>query len=154
MNVRYYDEFNIGDVFTSPTRTITEFDLIQFAGNTGDNNPLHTDEEAAKKTIFGTRIAHGMLGASIGIGLWCRLGLMDGSALAFLGTNWDFKNAIKIGDTIHSVITVGEKRETKTPGRGIITLDFEIKNQKGEVCQVGQMKLMVGTKAFCEAQNN
>jgi len=153
MACKYYDEFQIGEVFTSPARTITEYDITQFAGNTADYNPLHTNEEWAKKTQFGGRIAHGMLGASIGIGLWCRLGLMDGSALAFLGTSWDFKNAIMIGDTIYSKITVGDMRMTSKPGRGIIFLDFEIINQKGEVCQVGQMKLMVGTKEYCEANN-
>ena len=61
----YYEDFSIGDEFTSPGRTVTETDVSVFAGLSGDYNPLHTDEEFAKETIFGTRIAHGLLGLSM-----------------------------------------------------------------------------------------
>ncbi len=142
----FYEEFKVGDVFVSPGRTITEGDITQFAAYTADNNPLHTNEEFAKQTVFGGRIAHGMLGASMAIGLWCRLGLMDGSALAFLGTSWEFVGAIKVGDTITSHITMANKRMTKKPGVGIIFLEFDVKNQKGETVQTGTMKLMTACK--------
>jgi len=148
MSVMYYEDFRIEDEFISPSRTVTDSDISLFAGLTADYNPLHTNDLFAKKTIFGSRIAHGLLGASIAVGLWCRLGLVDGTALAFLETSWKFKNAIKLGDTIFCKIKLSEKRMTKDKRKGIIFLNFEVMNQNDCVVQEGKMTLMVKTKAF------
>lgn len=111
--VMYFDDFNIGDKFTSPARTVTETDIVMFAGLSGDYNPLHTDAEFCKDTIFGEKIAHGLLGISILTGLSTRLGIFDGSAIAFLGINdWKFKIPILTNDTIHFEMEVVDKRET------------------------------------------
>lgn len=145
--VMYYDDFKVGDRFTSPGRTVTETDVVMFAGLSGDYNPLHTNEEFCKDTIFGERIAHGLLGLSILTGLSTRLGIFDGSAIAFLGINdWKFKKPILIGDTIYFDMEVVEMRETSKEDRGIIFRKFELKNQHHEIVQQGVLPIMVVRK--------
>ena len=81
-------------------RTITDADVTNFAGISGDFNPLHTDEEFAKQTQFGGRIFHGPGVFAVATGLESRLGIKEGTAIAFLGMTWNLKGAVKIGDTI------------------------------------------------------
>ncbi|MGE5265127.1 MAG: MaoC/PaaZ C-terminal domain-containing protein, partial [Acidobacteriota bacterium] len=96
----YFEELSEGTEVVSQGRTIAEADLVNFAGLTGDTNPMHTDAEFAKSTPFGERIAHGMLGLSYAVGLAWMLGFMDGTVIAFTGLEWKFKGPVKIGDTI------------------------------------------------------
>ncbi|WP_010676987.1 MaoC family dehydratase [Bacillus timonensis] len=140
----YYEDFEIGQVFVSQARTITESDVVQFTGLSGDFNPLHTDEEFAKNTPFGTRIAHGALGFSIMTGLMDRLGVFSGTAIAFLGIdNWSFPKPIFIGDTIYFEMKITNKRPTSKGGRGIIFREITVFNQNKEIVQKGQMNIMV-----------
>lgn len=143
----FFEEFNVGDEFVSPRRTITEADIVMFSGLSGDYNPLHTDEVFAKETMFGARIAHGMLVLSISTGLAARTGIVDGTAMAFLGiVDWKFVAPVLIGDTVHVKQIVESKRETKKPDRGVITFKSQIMNQKNEVVQEGLRTLMVRRK--------
>ena len=130
---KYFEEFNSGDKFVTPSRTITEADIVTYAGLSGDYHIIHTDEEFAKSTIFGSRIAHGPLTTAIALGLLFRLGLLDGTSMALLGLNTKFVNAVLPGDTIKCVVEVIGKRETKKPDRGILTLKIQIMNQREEV---------------------
>ncbi|PWA12163.1 dehydratase [Pueribacillus theae] len=140
----YYEDFEIGQSFTSVSRTITESDVVQFTGLSGDFNPLHTDEEFAKNTPFETRIAHGALGFSVMTGLMDRLGIFTGTALAFLGIeNWMFLKPILIGDTIHFEMKILNKRLTSTKERGIIFREVTVYNQRKETVQKGQLNIMV-----------
>ena len=135
---RYYEEFEIGESFRSPGRTITEADVVLYSGLSGDYNQIHTDEEYAKsRTIFGTRIAHGLLGLSLTEGLKSRLGLFEETSLASLEWNWRFKAPILIGDTVHVKWSISDKRETSKPDRGIITEAVSLINQRGEVTAEG-----------------
>jgi acyl dehydratase len=109
----------------------------------GDYNPLHTDEEFAKGTVHGTRIAHGLLGASIASGLVAQMGLSIGTALGFLGMTWKYTGTIKAGDTIHVVQTVLEARHTSKPGRGVLNRKIDIVNQRGEIVQTGEWAVLV-----------
>jgi len=143
----YYDEFNVGDEFVSPARTVTETDIVNFAGLSGDFNQLHTDEEFGKKTQFGKRIAHGLLGLAISSGLTQRTGITDGTVVAFLGLEWNFKGPIFIGDTIHVVQKILSMRETKKPDRGIIAFQTTVINQDGAVVQEGVRNVMIARKA-------
>lgn len=143
----FFDDFNVGDTFTSPARTVIESDVAMFAGLSGDYNPLHTDAEFCKDTIFGEKIAHGLLGLSILTGLSTRLGIFDGSAIAFLGINdWKFKKPILINDTIHFEMEIIEKRETSKNDRGILFRSFKLINQKDEVVQDGVLPIMIVRK--------
>ena len=143
MESLYFEDFELGQEFITRSRTITEADVVAFAGLSGDFNPLHIDEEFAKKTMFGTRIAHGLLGLSIASGLINQLGIGEKTVMAFLGLNWNFKGALKFGDTIGVVERVIEKRETSKPDRGILRLAISVINQRGEVVQEGEHTLMI-----------
>lgn len=120
-----------------------------FAGLSGDYYPLHTDEEFAKKTQFGTRIAHGALIMSISTGLIFNTGLFSGTAIAYFGLkNWFFKQPILIGDTIHVIQTVKDKRLSSKGDRGTVTFFTQIINQKGDVTQEGEQIVLIKTKLF------
>jgi acyl dehydratase len=134
----YWEDWEIGAEFESPARTLTEADIVLFAGLSGDYNPLHINEEYCKKTIFGSRIAHGPLVYAIAAGLLFQLHLYDDTLIAFLGfENLRFTNPVKPGDTIHARIKVLEKRETSRPDRGVMKRQLQVLNQRAEVVQEG-----------------
>jgi acyl dehydratase len=143
MTPLYFEDFEIGTEYATRSRTITEADVVAFAGLSGDFNPLHVDEEFGKKTIFGTRIAHGLLGLSVASGLINQLGIGEGTVMAFLGLTWNFKSVIRFGDTITVHQRVAEKRETSKKDRGILRMMINVLNQNGEVVQDGEHVLMV-----------
>jgi acyl dehydratase len=149
MEVHYYEDVEMNYTIVSPGRTVTETDVMMFAGLSGDYNPLHTDEELMKESQFGKRIAHGMLGLSIATGLVSRTFDFEGTAIALLGiNNWKFLKPIFIGDTIRVRITVIEKRLSKSnPSQGVINRLYEIINQNEETVQKGELPLMVKTKS-------
>src|SRR5437867_4401316 len=111
----YFEDFQIGQVFETGGRTITEAAVDGFAGITGDLNPLHTDEQYAATTRWGTRIVHGLLGLSVSTGLFSRLGILEGTAEAFLSMDMRFREAIRIGDTIRIVAKVTKVRALRGP---------------------------------------
>jgi acyl dehydratase len=140
---QYFEDIQVGDEHLSPGRTVTESDIVTFAGLSGDYNVLHTDAEFMKTSIFGERIAHGLLGLAISSGLGTRAMAKPYATLAFLGLRWRFKGPIKIGDTIKVRMKVTAKRETSKPDRGIVTVQRHVLNQRGEVVQEGDTELMV-----------
>lgn len=147
MDSKYFDDWKVGDEFITVGRTVTEADVMNFAGITGDNHILHTDEEYASKNIFKTRIAHGLLGMCIAMGLFSRSNIILMSARANLAVdNWKFKAPIYFGDTIHLRVTVAAMRNTSKGDAGIMTFRFEIINQKGQVVQEGDSTQMVAVK--------
>lgn len=139
---RYFDEIEVGENYESPARTVTEADIVLFAGLSGDYNVLHTDAEFMKRSIFGERIAHGLLGLAIQSGLLTR-GMQPYATLAFVGLRWKFRGPIKIGDTIRVRARVITKKETSKPDRGLITLERSVLNQRGEVVQEGETDVLV-----------
>lgn len=141
-NAMWFDDFKVGQEWTTPRRTITETDIVMFAALTGDHNPVHTDEIYAQQTPFGTRILHGPAVFAIITGLEFRLGIKEGTAIAFLGMTWDLKGPVRMGDTIHVYQRVDEVRRTSNPARGIVNFWLEVRNQHGEVCQQGVWKVM------------
>jgi acyl dehydratase len=139
----YFEDYNIGDSATSQGRTITETDIVNFAALSGDWNPIHVDAEYAKGGMFGERIAHGMLGLSIATGLAIQLGFMQETVIAFMGLDWKFRGAIKIGDTIKVKAEVAEKKPMPRLGGGLVTFNAEVVNQRGETCQKGAWTMLV-----------
>ncbi len=145
---RYFEDFKEGEEIRTLGRTVTETDIVNFCGFSGDFNPLHTDAEYAATQPFKGRIAHGMCGFSIATGLLVRLNILEGTILAFFGIeNWRFKAPVMIGDTIHGVARVSETKETSKPDRGLIVLDFDVINQKGTSVMGGKLLLMMLRKS-------
>lgn len=140
---RCFEEFEIGDVVESAGRTVTETDIMLFAGLSGDYNQLHTDAEFAKATLFGERVAHGLLGLSIASGLAARVGFVEGTVQAFTGLDWKFRAPIKIGDTIRGRFRVSKKRAMSRLGGGFIVFDVEVLNQHDEVVQKGAWTMVL-----------
>ncbi len=139
----YFEEFEIGDTVESASRTITETDIVLFAGLSGDYNQLHTDAEFAKGTLFGERVAHGLLGLSVASGLAQRLGFIEGTAQAFRELSWKFRGPILIGDTIRARFKVREKKEIRRVGGGMVMFDAAVLNQRDEVVQKGIWKVII-----------
>ncbi len=147
MRGMYWEEWDIGAEFESPARTVTEADIVAFAGLSGDYNPLHINEEHCKKTIFGSHIAHGPLVYAIAAGLLFQLHLYDDTLIAFLGfENLKFTKPVKPGDTIHARIKVLEKRETSNADRGVMKRQLQVLNQRGEVVQEGIQAFLLKRK--------
>jgi acyl dehydratase len=141
-----YDDLHVGMAFRSPGRTITEADIVAFAGLTGDYSELHTSEVYAKASQFGRRVAHGMLGLAYAHGLmWPRTGELRETAVAFLGiSDWRFVGPIFVGDTIFVNYSLAELRDSKSkPSQAIATFDVELVNQDGRVVQRGRKALLV-----------
>lgn len=140
---RYWDDARVGDRGASPTVTITGAMIDTYADLSGDHTPLHVDEEYAKKSHFGGRVAHGLMGLSIADGLKCQADyrFLPGYSL---GWTWDFLAPIRIGDTLHVTFEVASLRASKSkPGWGIVVLPTKLVNQNGEVVQQGEHKLMI-----------
>jgi 3-hydroxybutyryl-CoA dehydratase len=142
----YFEEMAEGLEVTSAARTVTETDVVMFAGLSGDYNPLHTDAEYGRETPFGQRIAHGLLGLSIASGLANRLGFIEGTAIAFMGLEWKFKAPILIGDTISMTARVQRKRAVARLGGGVVVLAIAVKNQRGETVQAGEWSILVKSR--------
>lgn len=128
-----YEEFELGAIYDTQARTITEADVVSFAGLSGDFNPIHTDAEAAKNGPFGERIAHGMLTVAMATGMANMTGLMAGTTIALLEQNIKYTGAVRFGDTVRLQMEVIEKRETSKPDRGIVKLAARVLNQRDEL---------------------
>ena len=138
----FFEDLSVGQEFTSPGRTVTESDIVIFAGLSGDYNVLHTDAEHMKSSIFGERIAHGLLGLSIQQGLASR-GEPAAAHGLLSALKWKFKGPIKIGDTVHVLSRVAGKRDGPDAGRGLVTVERRLVNQRGEVVQEGETEHVV-----------
>lgn len=141
----FIEDFAVGETWVSPGRTITDADLVAFSGLSWDTNPMHTDEEHAKQSPFGRRIAHGALTLSYATGLLAKSGRMDETAMAFLSIErWEFKGPVCPGDTIRlHTTTVAAKRSSSKPDRGAWTGELKVVNQLGQVCQQGLFTIMM-----------
>ena len=141
-----YEDLYVGMKFRSPGRTITDADLMSFAGLTGDYSELHTSDVYAKSSQFGRKVAHGLLGLSYAHGLmWPRTGELRDTAIAFLGINeWKFVGPLFVGDTIFVNYSLSELRDSKSrPTQAIAVFTVELVNQNGEILQQGKKALLV-----------
>lgn len=142
----YLEEFEPGLEVESPARTVTETDVVQFAGLSGDYNQLHTDETFAAQTPYGRRIAHGLLGLSLASGLAARAGFIEGTVQAFTGLSWKFKAPVFLGDTIRLRAKVVKVRAMASMGGGMVVFDVSLLNQSDEVVQQGEWTLLVKSR--------
>lgn len=139
----FFEDLSPGDVFTSTGRTITESDVVNFAGLSGDFNQIHLDAEAAKRSMYGQRVAYGMLGISVATGLLDRIGVFRESMAAMLEIeSWKFVGPIFIGDTVRLRLIIESTRLTSRGDRGIVRRRLELVNQRDEVVQRGIITVM------------
>ncbi len=147
----YFEEFEVGHQVITSGRTVTEADIVGFAGLTGDYNQIHTDAEFSKTTPFGERVAHGLLGLSIASGLIVLVGILEGTIMAFREINsWKFSRPIHIGDTIHVEIEIKETKLMKRLGGGLVVLQLDVKNQHGDTTMKGTWSALILSKPESE----
>ena len=143
----YFEEFQIGQRIISAGRTVTESDIVAFAGLSGDYNQMHVDSDYSSKTPFGQRVAHGLLGLSIASGLTVQTGVMEGTVIAFREVNeWKFIKPVLIGDTIHVEVEVLETKSLRRIGGGSVLISLDVKNQQGETVMKGTWTVLVASK--------
>jgi acyl dehydratase len=142
-NEKYWDDAKLGDECISPTYTVTRERILAYADLTGDHTPVHVDQEYASKSHFGGIVAHGLFGLSIADGLKTQSDYRFLPGMS-LGWTWDFAAPIKVGDVLHVKFRVGSLRASKSkPGWGIVVLPSELINQRGDVVQKGEHRLMI-----------
>ena len=143
----YFEDFEPGQHVSTVGRTITEGDIVTFAGLSGDHNTIHTDAEYSRSTRFGQRIAHGLLVLSIASGLVIRSGIMEGTVIAFREIeNWKFTKPVFIGDTVHVEIEVTETKAIPRLEGGNVFIHLQVNNQSNEVVMKGNWTLLMKSK--------
>lgn len=144
----YFEEFSVGDTFTTPPRTIRHEDIQAFADLTEDHNPVHVDPAFAARSIFGGVISHGPMMVGITFGLLSKLDLLDGTVIALKGIEWSFNAPVRPADSVRVRATVTQARSSRTfPDRGAVTLGIEILNQNEAVVQAGTATAILARRA-------
>lgn len=147
MRGKYFEEFEPGMEFISPGRTVTESDIVSFAGLSGDYTQIHTNLEFSKTTPVGRRVAHGLLGLSIASGLATRTGVLEGTVIAFREiSEWKFIKMVFIGDTVRVSLNVLETKELRRMGGGLVNIELRLLNQDDETVMKGIWKVLVASK--------
>lgn len=143
----YFEEFAAGQKVVTAARTITESDIVSFAGLSGDFNQIHVDAEYARSAPFGQRIAHGLCVLSIASGLAVQTGVMEGTVMAFREiTEWKFSKPVFIGDTVHVELEILETKALPRLGGGSVALSLAVKNQKGETVHSGKWAVLMQSR--------
>lgn len=147
METMWYEDAQLGIRFSTGARTVTETDVVNFAGVSGDFNEIHMNAELMASSQFGARIAHGALVLSMATGLRSQTKLFNESIVAFAEIrSWRFQAPVFIGDTIHVENEIVERRVTSKPDRGLVVQRVEVVNQRGAVVQSGEMVTMLRLK--------
>lgn len=140
----YFEDFALGQAIITQGRTVTETDVVTFAGLSGDYNQIHTDAAYAAGTPFGQRIAHGLCAMSIASGLVTLTGVMEGTVLAFREIQeWKFSKPVFFGDTLHVEAEVVELKPLPRLNGGGVTIKLNVVNQKGDVVQSGKWTVLM-----------
>jgi len=148
----YFEHLHIGDRWVSQSRTITEADVVLFAGLTGDYDPLHVDHHFALQTPYRKPIAHGLLGLSWLAGLSSHY--PRACTMAFVSIlNWEFRKPLFIGDTVH-VVTQVVAKQPHGRRNGMVTWHRELINQDGAVTQAGKFETLVALEHTAQRHAN
>jgi len=141
-----FDDLMVGDEWESPRRTVTETDVVIFAGLSGDFNPLHVDHSSATNNPFGRPVAHGLLGLAIATGLISQAPRVDTLALLAI-LEWKFLRPIVFGDTIYALSKVESLQPHANRRRGVVTWHRRILNQDGHLVQDGRTQTLVRARS-------
>jgi acyl dehydratase len=140
----YFAEFQVGQTFTSPGRTITESNIVNFASLSGDFNLIHTDAEYCKTTPLKQRMAHGLLCLAIASGLAIRTGILEGTLLAFRKiVEWKFVEPVFISDTLHVGMEITQTKAFPHLGGGVVTIAIRVINQNDRMVMKGVWTILV-----------
>jgi 3-hydroxybutyryl-CoA dehydratase len=142
----FLEDLEVGRTWKSPARTLTECDIVGFAGMTGDFDPLHVDREFAAETPYGKPIAHGLLGLSLMAGLSSSCPRVRTMALVRVD-QWMFHRPIFVNDTVH-VITEVESITPRGRRSGEVVWHRKLINQRGECVQSGKISTLVSSHSF------
>ena len=143
----YFEEFQIGQEIVTPGRTITEADIINFAGISGDYNQMHVDAVYSANTFFGQRVAHGLLVLSVVSGLAVQTGILEGTVLAFREIkDWKFAKPVFIGDTLHAQLEIKEKKALSRLSAGSVEIEVKVINQHANIVMRGVWVALVALK--------
>jgi acyl dehydratase len=143
----YFEEFQTGQRIVSVGRTITEADIVGFAGLSGDYNQIHVDAAYSAKAPFGQRVAHGLLVTAVASGLANQTGVMEGTVLAFREINeWKFIKPVFIGDTVHVVLVVTETKDLRRIGGGSVMIEISVLNQRDETVMKGVWTVLIASR--------
>jgi acyl dehydratase len=143
----YFEEFEPGQKIISVGRTVTESDIVNFAGLSGDYTQIHTDVEYSKTTPIGKRVAHGLLVMAIASGLAAQTGVLEGTVLVFREiTHWKFVKPVFIGDTIHVELIVKSVKEIRRIGGGSVEITLGVQNQDNETVMKGEWVVLMSAK--------
>lgn len=142
----YFEEFEVGQKIVSLGRTVTESDIVNYAGISADFNEMHTNAEYSGETPFGQRVAHGLLGLSIASGLAWQTGVLEGTIIAFREINsWRFSKPVYIGDTLHVEIEIKATKAIPRVGGGSVVLTLDVQNQNGETVMKGDWTTLMSS---------
>ena len=141
---RYLEDFTPGETIVTHRRTVTETDIVIYAGLTGDNNPVHMDEVAARAGPYGGRVLHGPFFIGLAFGLLSGKDIIDGTAIALRSVEWRFTGPVKPGDTVvlHATVTAATRHATRTD-RGDLRFDLVFRNQDGDEVSAGSAAVVV-----------
>jgi 3-hydroxybutyryl-CoA dehydratase len=142
----YFEDFEIGVKLRTAGRTITEADIVTFAGLSGDFNQIHTNAEYAAADTFGQRVAHGLLVQSIATGLAVQSGVIEGTVLAFRELDAKFSLPVFIGDTVHVEIEIVDKKPLPRLRGGNVVMKYAVVNQGGQATQRGNWTMLVKSR--------
>ncbi len=144
MQKKSWNDFNVGDRLKTRRITVTETHMVTFGSITGDFYPLHMDEEYAKTTAYGGRIVHGPLTFCLAVGLVGQADWFEDSIMAWLGVeSMRLIRPVKPGDTIHVEVEVISKKETSKKDRGLVTMKYQVLNQRAEEVLLADMNFMM-----------
>jgi 3-hydroxybutyryl-CoA dehydratase len=140
---RYFEDFSVGDTLATAGRTITEADIVSYAGLSGDFNQIHIDAEYAAAEFYGQRVAHGLLVLSVAVGLAVQSGFVEGTVLNFRELDWKFSLPVMIGDTIHVEAEITKTKALPRLGGGSITMKVAVYNHDDQVVNRGNWIMLV-----------
>lgn len=149
----YLEDIEVGQKFDLDGRTITESDVLRFAGLTGDFNSLHVDYEEARAGPFGRPVAHGMLVMSVAQGLLVQSRIVHGTSLGLAGfEEWRFIRPVFMGDTIRSSVEIMGARRASSGDKGVCRFRQSVRNQTSELVQEGSYVVMLAVKDVEDGQ--
>ena len=143
----YFEEFQIDQRIITAGRTVTESDVVAFAGLSGDFNQIHTDAQFSNNSPFGRRVAHGLLGLSISSGLIAQTGVLEGTVLAFREIeNWKFVKPVFIGDTIHVELEIVKTKTIRRIGGGAVVINLKVVNDQEDTVMKGNWVVLIANR--------